>query len=407
MNPRLHVEVGIQAGAEFEIPPMEDAGPVWLGRGGFCKIRIVDPQLSRRHCQFTFENGQLFVEDLGSRNGTRVNNQLIRGKVRLSHKDHIIVGNSELVVVYPPASWRGEQEGPEATRKAQEAAYRRVLSLAGEQFGRYRLRREIFRGTSSIIFRAVELDSDRACAVKILVPAPGVTPQARQRFIQGARQSARLRQPSFVRVYKGGKVGELLFLAMELVEGKDLGELVRSRGRPLELGTALNIIRQVLRALQYVHEQGLVFLSVFPDNVLICEGFQVKLTDYDLLRPLRPDAEDEIHVGPDERLDVDPSFAAPELLHDPTSADSSTDVFGAGGLLYHMICAQPPFDKALRGIKMFSAVDRPSGRPDRINPLVPEAICEVVMRALSEKGRYETPAQMLEALEEAAAASGL
>ena len=102
MNPRLRVEVGRQADFEYEIPPTAEEEAVWLGRGAFCKIRITDMQLSRRHCQFTFEDAQLFVEDLNSRNGVKVNNMRVTEK-RVDPGDTLIIARHTYEMQYSPA----------------------------------------------------------------------------------------------------------------------------------------------------------------------------------------------------------------------------------------------------------------------------------------------------------------
>ncbi len=140
MNPRLRVEVGRQVNFEFEIPPKDEEEAVWLGRGAFCKIQLADQQLSRRHCQFTFEDGRLFVEDLGSRNGTKVNGEFIKDRVQLEDGDRITVGNHELAVIYPPASSGRQASLPELGAQAEEQeAYQQVAAPAGQESAGYLL----------------------------------------------------------------------------------------------------------------------------------------------------------------------------------------------------------------------------------------------------------------------------
>lgn len=322
MNPRLRVEVGRQANFEYEIPPTEDEDAIWLGRGAFCKVRIPDGQLSRRHCQFTFEGGQLYVEDMGSRNGTRVNDELIRGKVKLEDGDRITVGNHELKVIFPAASTSKRGVLPElGTQEEEEEAYKEVSQLVGRDFGGCTLEKVVFNGSTSVVFRARDASTGGLLAVKVLKKLGRVTIEDQNRFLRGAKHSAVLRHPNFVRVYKGGRVEDWYYIVMEYVQGVNLEELVARKGGPLDVPTALKVERQLLDALQHAFEQDIVFRAVRPDNVIVCQGLKVKLTDFDLVKPLLARQDAQVTRVMDGSLSVDPSFAAPELIAYPVVAD--------------------------------------------------------------------------------------
>ncbi|MHC4591907.1 MAG: protein kinase domain-containing protein, partial [Planctomycetota bacterium] len=343
MNPRLRVEVGRQVDFEYEIPPTDEEEAVWLGRGAFCKIRLADQMLSRRHCQFTFEEGRLYVEDLASQNGTRVNGEFIKDKVQLQHGDHVVVGSHELLVDYPAAS-EGRHAALPELGVADEAAeaYEQTAALAGQEFGGYLLERVIFNGESSVIFSGRDPATGRRVAVKVLKPLSKVTVEDKNRFIRGAKHSAVLQHPNFVRVYKGGRLEDWFFVAMEYVEGRNLQEIVERKGGPLEVKTAVRIAGQILDALQHAYEKSIVFRAARPDNVIVGEGARVKLTDFDLVKPLAGRQEAQVTRVMDGSLKVDPSFSAPELIAYPAVADQKADVFGAGAVLYYMLCAKAP-----------------------------------------------------------------
>lgn len=408
MNPRLRVEVGRQVNFEYEVPPTEEEEAVWLGRGAFCQIRITDPQLSRRHCQFTFQEGRFFVEDLGSRNGTRVNDEPIRGKVQIQHEDRVTVGSHQLVVIYPSASSERKVSLAElGTQEEEQEAYRKVVGLKGSEFAGYLLEDIIFEGDVSVIFRGRDPKAEAPVAVKILKPLSKVTVEDQNRFIRGAKHSATLRHPNFVRVYKGGRFEDWFFVAMEYVRGRNLQDVVERKGEPLDVGTAVRIAGQVLDALQHAYEQDIVFRAVRPDNVIVCKGLQVKLTDFDLVKPLAGRQDAQVTRVMDGSLSVDPSFAAPELIAYPVVADQKADVFGAGAVLYYMLCARAPFGAMLPADKLSSAFDRVVEHAHDVNPAIPEVLCEVIRQAMSDYERYNTPAEMRQALDEAAAAAGV
>jgi len=402
MNPRLRVEVGRQANFEYEIPPVEEEEAVWLGRGAFCKIRIADAQLSRRHCQFTYENGSLYVEDLGSRNGTRVNGEIIEGKVELEDGDAIVVGSHELRVIMPKPTAQGGVELAElGTQEEEEEANRRMRELLGSNFAGYTLQEVAYNGSSCVVYKASEPDTQRSVAVKVLKPLSRITVEDQNRFIRGAKHSANLRHPSFVQVYKGGRFEDWHFIAMEFVRGRNLEDIVRLKGGPLDVRVALKIIRQVLQALQYAYEQEIVFRAVRPDNIIVGEGLKVKLTDYDLVKPLTGRQEAQVTRVMDGSLTVDPSFAAPELIAYPVVADQKADIFGAGAVLYFMLCGKAPFGAHLPANKTTSAFERVAEDPGVLNPAIPKGVCAVISQAMSDYERYNSPQEMLDALQQA------
>ncbi len=404
MRPVLRVEVGRQANFEYEVPPVEEEETVWLGRGAFCQIQISDVQLSRRHCEFTNEDGRLYVRDLDSKNGTRVNDELIEDKVELEDGDSITVGTNRLRVTYPkpqtPASPGLAELG---TGEEKQEALEEVSALRGEQLAGYVLGKIIFEGTTSVIFAAKNAESGERAAVKVLQPLSSISVEDKNRFIRGAKHSASLRHPNFVRVYEGGREEGWFYVAMEYVPGKNLQGVVEAKGGPLKVGTAMKIMRQVLDALQYAYENDIVFRGVRPENVIVCKGLKIKLTDFDLVKPLTGRQEAQVTRVMDGSIEVDPQFAAPELIAYPVVADQKADVFGAGALLYYMLCGSPPFAAQLPAKKRSSAFDRSVPDPRSVNPEAPEAICEVIDQAMSDYERYNTPQEMVDALEDALA----
>jgi hypothetical protein len=405
MNPRLRVEVGRQANFEYEVPPVEEEEAVWLGRGAFCKIRMADTQLSRRHCQFTYQNGVLYVEDLGSRNGTRVNGELIDGRVQLEDGDSVVVGSHELrVILAKPASSASAVELPElGTAEAEAEANGQMQALVGKDFAGYQLQDIIFNGSTCCIYRARDAAGQRTVAIKVLKPLARISVEDQNRFIRGAKSSAGLHHPCFVQVFKGGRFEDRHYIAMEFVRGKSLADVVQARGGPLEVQTALKIARQLLEALQYAYEHEVVFRAVRPDNIIIGDGLSVKLVDYDLVKPLTGRQEAQVTRVMDGSLTVDPSFAAPELIAYPVVADQKADIFGVGAVLYFMLTGQPPFGARLPASKPTSAFDRVVTDPRSINPAVPESLCQIMRQSMSDYERFSSPQDMLAALDKAAA----
>jgi len=405
MNPRLRVEVGLQVDSEYEVSPRGKGGPIWLGRGGFCTIRIADPQLSRRHCKFVYDGERLSVEDLNSRNGTRVNGVIVEGPTELHHNDRVTVGSNVLVVAWPATSQERKAELAKLGTPAElEAAYRQVAALMGEEVAGCRVEEEVFNGLTSVVFRARELVRGAPVAIKVLKPLAKMTPADKDRLIAGARYGGELHHPRFVRILKGGQIRGLYFVCMEFAPGKTVETMVEEERGALDQTVALRILRQVLEGLQFAHEHGIVFGGVYGDNVVVDDSLNVKLADYDLVRP--------VNVGPDVRqeaddvglrsLHVDNAFAAPEQIAYPLLSDPKSDVFSAGALAYFMLCGRPPFSRSLPGPRSTSAFSRSMRSPHVVNPAVSDAISGVIMQAMSEYSRFDSCEEMGQALNHAA-----
>jgi serine/threonine-protein kinase len=264
------------------------------------------------------------------------------------------------------------------------------------------LREIVFSGNTSVVFRARDVATNRVIAVKVLKPLSNISVEDQNRFIRGAKHSAELQHPNIVRVLKGGRSGEWYFIAMEYVRGRNLQEVVELKGGPLELGTCMKVMRQLLDALQHAYEHDIVMRAVRPDNLIVGEGVKVKLVDFDLVKPLSGRQDAQVTRVMDGSLSVDPSFAAPELIAYPVVADQKADIFGAGAVLYFMLCAEAPFGTQLPGNKTTSAFDRVLRDPRQVNSNVPDRVCQVIGQAMSDYERYNTPKDMLTALENAA-----
>ena len=127
MNPRLVVEEGEQAGSEFEMPPESEAGQVVLGRHKSCTVKLRGGGLSRQHCSLRYDGHRLFIEDLGSTNGTKVNDFYVSEKTELHEGDRIAVGTVCLVVKFPEPDQEEElapqpAEKPSPTEESPPAA---------------------------------------------------------------------------------------------------------------------------------------------------------------------------------------------------------------------------------------------------------------------------------------------
>jgi len=404
MNPRVRVEVGKQRGAEYEIPSQDEKESVVLGRGTFCDIKLFDMQLSRRHCQFINDGRSLYVEDLGSKNGTHVNAERITGRKELEDGDRITVGSCALVVENVAALRRPERAAKWPGMKTeQERLAEEMRSLEGKELGTVNVEEKIHEGEISLVYKGREMESGHVCAVKLIKPDAQVPIERRNRFIRGAKYAAQFHHPHMVRVYKGARHRDVFYVVMEFAEGESLTKLVEDSGGALELKDTLAITAQILSAIQAAYGRGLVLRSVRPENILIGENLNVKIIDFELIKPVPTEEEKQVTRIVDGNINVDPSFAAPELIAYPVVADQRADVFGAGACLYFMLTGSAPFSGSLPPDQITRVFFRQMQEPKTLNPNIPEPVVQIMQKAMAEQphDRYQNAQEMLDDLEKA------
>ena len=204
-----------------------------------------------------------------------------------------------------------------------------ALPKGVEVGGRYRVENPISRGAMGAVYRAHDAQTDTSVAMKRLIDTRHAA-----RFEIEARLLAHLRHPRVVRVLDYFQDATGQYLVMELVEGIDLGEVLKARGTPgLPLDDVIEYVRQTCEALHYVHDQHIVHRDVKPQNLIVCPD-GVVLVDFGIARELSEQDEGTVGIGT-------PRFMAPEVFAGGTVSPRS-DVFGLAATLWTLIVGKPP-----------------------------------------------------------------
>ncbi|WP_134772909.1 Stk1 family PASTA domain-containing Ser/Thr kinase [Ornithinimicrobium flavum] len=243
--------------------------------------------------------------------------------------------------------------------------------------GRYRVEAEIARGGMATVYRARDLRLDRPVALKVMRADLAHDDAFVRRFVQEARAAARLSHPHIVNVFDQGEDGDAVFLAMELVDGPTLRDVIDHRA-PASPRQALSLLVPVAEALAEAHRRGLVHRDVKPENVLLADGHQsgVKVADFGLARAITAAGQQ----ATSEMLWGTAAYLAPEQVEDG-SADARTDVYAVGLLLFELLTGRKAFPG---GDPLRVAYDHVhSGAPDvrDVAPTVPDPVAELVRRA--------------------------
>jgi tetratricopeptide (TPR) repeat protein/tRNA A-37 threonylcarbamoyl transferase component Bud32 len=270
-----------------------------------------------------------------------------------------------------------------------------------ESLGRaYAIDRELGGGGMSRVFVADETALGRKVVVKVLPPelAAGVNVDRFKREIQVA---ARLQHPHIVPVLSAGEFEGLPFYTMPLVDGSSVR--ARLANGPLSITEAVNILREVARALAYAHANGVVHRDIKPDNVLLTGG-SATVTDFGIAKALS-DARDEGPGSPTltamgTSLGT-PTYMAPEQAAGDPSTNHRADLYSFGCMAYELLTGHPPF-AGLTPHKLFAA--HMGERPVPVNevrPDTPPALADVVMLCLEKEpdNRPQSAAEVVRVLD--------
>src|SRR5438876_11988959 len=149
-----------------------------------------------------------------------------------------------------------------------------------KMLGRYRILGELGRGAMGAVYRAVELVLGREVALQTLLAdlPEDVLDEVRIRFLREARSAGRLSHPNIVTIFDVGQEGETAYIAMELLEGRSLHQMLKDPQR-IPFHTAADIIAQVAEALEHAHKFSIVHRDVKPANVVVAPSGRAQLTD--------------------------------------------------------------------------------------------------------------------------------
>src|SRR5213083_1598751 len=265
----------------------------------------------------------------------------------------------------------------------QTEQYRRV--------GKFELHEIIGEGAMGAVWRAYDSVIRRFVALKLLSRA-GRSADAQDRFMREARAAGALQHPNIVTVYDLGESDEQLFIAMELVDGRDLSSLI-AVSEPLALERKLDIVIEVLQGLSYAHERGVIHRDVKPSNVRIASDGSVKIMDFGIARLQSAD------VTGSGAIVGTPTYMAPEQITNG-AITPATDIFAVGCVLYELLAYHKPFEgETVHGVLYQVLTTDP--KPLRtMAPSIPAALERVVGKALNKvpEERFETARQMQSAL---------
>lgn len=273
------------------------------------------------------------------------------------------------------------------------------LSAPSRVGGRYTLGPELARGGMGVVHEATDEKTGQDVVVKLLLPEFSMVPEHVQRFYWEARIAARIDHPHTVRVFDYGVTNGIVWLVMERLLGRELLDALTETGT-LPVEQAVRIAIAVLHGLHAAHTRGVVHRDVKPSNVFLCtdpEPGHPKVLDFGIAIT----AEDDLEEDPNVVLGT-PRYMAPEQVG-RAALDGRADLYAVGLVLYEMLSGDVPFKAPDVRSLAFQRLTKDPAPLSQVAPEVPDAIAQVVMRALrvAPEDRFTDARQMAEALRDA------
>lgn len=267
---------------------------------------------------------------------------------------------------------------------------------------RYKIKRPLGRGAYGVVFLAYDNALGRDVALKVLDIPEGSDNEERQHLIdmfhREARAAAGLSHPNIVIIYDISRTEDKYFISMEFLEGAPLADTMKG---PMPVSQILVISMQVLNALEYAHEHGVIHHDVKPGNIFVLPNGSIKLVDFGFAR-----IESSSTLNSIGTVMGSPGYIPPEAF-DGKEADARTDIFSFGVVLYEMLTGQRPFgpekDSGSYKDSMFQVLSTDQDPPSSIDPNIPRVFDDIVQKCLQKDPdqRYQRVSELFRELAQA------
>jgi len=252
-------------------------------------------------------------------------------------------------------------------------------------------------GGMGVVYRAFDRELQEPVAIKTLRPeAMAGESVALERFKQEIRLARRIAHRNVVRTYDLGEINGVYYLTMEYVEGTSLKQLVASRGK-LPVSVTLTIGKQLCRALEVAHAEGVIHRDVKPQNMVVEPSGFLKVMDFGIARLVNPPkgkglTEAGTSIGT-------PDYMSPEQLSG-AELDARSDLYAAGVVLFECVTGKLPFETETTWALVAKHLEEPVPDPRSLNGEVPAGLAEVILRAMAKSpaDRYQSASAMHDAL---------
>ena len=267
------------------------------------------------------------------------------------------------------------------------------------RIGAYKILSQLGQGGMATVYLAVQPALNREVALKVISSAFSDDATFKDRFLREARAGAMVNHPNVVTCYDAGEHQGQLFMAMELVTGGDLINLLTKHGGRLDETLALTIIKDAADGLAAIEAVGLVHRDIKPANIFLSEQGRAKLADLGLVCF----SETDDRMTKPGTIMGTPAYIAPEQAQAITDIDIRADIYSLGATLYHLVTGQPPFNSESPITTLIKAINEPMPDPRNLRPDLSNDVAAIIMRATQKERekRYQSAHQLSEDLTKA------
>jgi eukaryotic-like serine/threonine-protein kinase len=270
--------------------------------------------------------------------------------------------------------------------------------LSGTQLDEYRIETRLGAGGMGAIYRAVDVRLNRLAAIKVILTPFRADPDYLMRFEREAQAIARLQHPHIVQLYRYGQAGDMLYMAMQYIDGLDLEKILqgyRADREDMDPADVHNIIRQVCSALDYIHSQGIIHRDIKPANIILDKQCKAVLADFGLA--LLTEA------GTRGMVLGSPHYLSPEQAVSSARVTPQSDLYSVGVILYEIFTGRLPFEAdSPLDIAMLHLTTEPTSTR-LLRPDLSLALEAVIMKAMSNdpEDRFVSGKDLADALQAA------
>ncbi len=277
--------------------------------------------------------------------------------------------------------------------------------MTPRKLSHYEIREELSRGGMGIVYRALDVKLEREVALKILLPDLVKNEVRKRRFIQEAKAAAALKHPNIAVIYEIDDAEDETFIAMELIEGSKLSDLLARERLSISRATAMAV--EILEGLSSAHEKGIVHRDLKPGNLMVTKDGHIKIIDFGLAKlvervPSVNDADSDAQTkvkGDTQEGQVlgTVAYMSPEQARGQT-VDHRTDLFSFGIVFYEMLTGETPFQGSSAVETMSAIINQPAPPVSRsVKGPLAEALSRIVERCLEKdpEDRYQTAKDLL------------
>jgi serine/threonine-protein kinase len=257
--------------------------------------------------------------------------------------------------------------------------------------GRYEVVSELGQGAMGVVYKATDPLIDRIVAIKTinLSLAQEERDEYEGRFYQEAKAAGRLSHPNIVTIYDVGRSGDIAYIAMEFLQGRELRDILND-DQLLPVSQVIDIVAQVAQGLAYAHEHGIVHRDIKPSNIMVGRDGHVKITDFGIARMASAAVRTQTGM-----VLGSPKYMSPEQVMGKL-ADQRSDIFSLGVMLYEMLTGQAPFTGENVNAIMYQTLNSIPQPPSVLNAGVPDMLNFIVAKALAKdlEHRYQNAADL-------------